>query len=454
MSLHRSCCPCGDCYVGTLCTPCLEPCDDVAQPAETVYISAREWGLHADDVPGAGSGWVIYVGGAWYFFDGTTATCETRASDIDWLISFRADECPDFSIGVDIVVPFVGGFDFSTSWNVYVDIGDIDDPTACVQNAWNNETPGSAPTVISADQPTYHDWDMDVVCVASDPIDMIYGTNTFGGGGGGITDYTLTGGAGMTQCGPPGSGNDFYGYTGSCFTSPTTYPASETYIAADFGANTNDSTTVYGNAALTFTATCTTGTFNIGLESVDADGYCVCIVNETCIIRFIGPVTQFANAFNATFAGAGITCTVNDEDWFLGCKVRAAYVGTAYQASFPFTETSGGATIATFFPFADTVDIDLSDTGYGPLIGVANFNGGTNVVTDAPYSGQICPPGCGGSFLPATTGFTATGSHSTMVSGYVRERYDVSLRPQTWSWSIATSTGDPCEPSSPVWTVT
>ena len=452
MSLHRSCCPCGDCYRGTLCTPCIEPCDGEAQPPETVYISAREWGLHADDVPGSGSGWVIYVGGAWYFFDGSTTTCEGRASDIDWLIAFRADECPDFSIGVDIVVPFSGGFDFSVPWNVAVDIGDIADPTACVQGAWSFEFPGSAPVVLSADQPTYSGWDMDYVCVGVDPVNQMYGSNNFGGGGGGLPFYTLTGGSGMTQCSAP---DDLFGYTGSCFSAPTTYPASETSIAADFGANTNDSTTFYGNAAMTFTATCPTGTFNIGLESVDADGYCVCIVNETCIIRFIGPVTQFAHAFNATFAGAGITCTVNDSDWFLGCKVRAAYVGTAYQASFPFTETSGGATIATFLPFADTVDIDLSDTGYGPLIGVAGFNGGTNVVTDGPYTGQVCPAGCGGTSFPAGTGFTATGTHPSGSGGYVRERYGISLAPSSWTWALSyANPGDPCEPDSMSWTVT
>ncbi len=456
MSLHRSCCPCGDCYRGTLCTPCIEPCDGETQPPETVYISEREWGLHAADVPGSGSGWVIYVGGAWYFFDGSTTTCEGRSSDIDWLIAFRADECPDFSIGVDIVVPFSGGFDFSVPWNVAVDIGDIADPTACVQGAWSADFPGTAPVVISATQPEYHGWDMDIVCVSSDPITMTYGAGGLGGGSC-APDYDLTGGSSMTQCGPPGSGNDVFGYTGECVEAPTTYPASETSIEGCFSANTDDSTTVAGADAITFTATCPTGTFAFEIENVDADGYFVVTINSACVIRFIGPVTQFAHAFNATFAGAGITCTVNDEDWFLGCKVRAAYVGTGDQASFPYTSVTSSTsfTLATFFPFSDTEDVDLSDIGYGPLIGAAGFNGSTNVVTDAPYTGPKCPAGCGGANLPAGTGFTATGTHPSGSGGYVRERYGISLAPSSWTWvTTYANPGDPCEPDSMSWTVT
>jgi len=452
MSLHRSCCPCGDCYVGTLCTPCLEPCDDVAQPAATVHISAREWDLHAADVPGTGTGWVVYVNGAWYFFDGTTATCETRASDIDWLIAFRADECPDFSVGVDIVVPFVGGFDFSQTWNVSVSITDIADPVGCVQEAWNADFPGSAPTVTSATQPEYQGWDMDIVCVASDPVTTIYGSGGLGGGAC-APDYELTGGGGMTQCAAP---YDVFGYTGECIYTPTTYPASETSIEGCFSANTDDSTTVTGTAAITFNATCETGEFGFEIENVDADGYFVVTINSECVIRFIGPVEQFANAFNATFAGTGISCTVNDSNWFLGCKVREAYVGTAYQASFPYTAitSSTSFTLATFAPFTDTEDVDLSDIGYGPLLGSAGFNGACDVVTDAPYSGPICPPGCGGSFLPALTGFSASGTHSSGSGGYVREQYGIDLTPSTWTWATSYSGSDDCEPSGISWEVT
>lgn len=443
MSLHRSCCPCGDCYDGVLCESCLEPCA-ITQPAATVQVSAREWLNNYDDLPGTGSGAVVYVNGAWYFFDGTTSTCSTRAAEVDWTISFKADECPDYAVSLDIVVPFVGGFDFTQTWNVAVDIGDIDDPTTCVQNAWTNDFPGSAPLVLSADQPVYSGWSMDFECSAANPVDMIYGT-------GSNTDYTYVGDGSMTTCAFP---DDFYGYKGTCVEPPVTYPESQTSIEAFFFADdvTPDTPEDFTSDAFKFVQTCPTGTFSIDIENVDADGYFVVTVNTSCVIRFIGPVRAFANAFNATFAGTGVECVVLDDDWFLGCKVREAYVGSIYQASFPFATVS--PTSISLTSLGDEETITVSDYAYDRLHGIAGFNGSSNVVTDAPYSGPICPPGCGGSFLPAQTGFDAYGTHVTGSGNQVRERYGVTLHPSTWTWSRVTSTGDPCEPSSTTWTVT
>lgn len=440
MSLHRSCCPCGDCYDGVLCEPCLSPCVDVAQPAATVQISEREWLNHIDDLPGTGSGAVIFVNGAWYFFDGTTSACSARASTIDWSISYRADDCPDFGVSLNIIVPFTGGFDFTVGWTAFAEIGGITDPLGCVQNAWNNDFPGSAPLVLSAGDPNYVGWSMTAECAASDPVSAIYGTGL-------STDYSYAGDGSLTACSFP---NDFFGHTGTC---NTTEFVSQVSIEAWFFADevTPDTAEDFTAEAFRFVQTCSTGSYGIEIENIDADGYFKITVESTCVIRFIGPVEAFANAFNATFAGTGVECEVLDPNWFLGSKVRAAYVGTAYQASFPYAAVS--PTSFSLTSLGDDQAITVSDVAYDRLHGIASFNGSVEVVTDAPFSGTICAPGCGGTFLPANTGFDAYGTHPSGSGNQVRERYGVTLHPSTWTWNEETTPGDPCEPTSTSWAV-
>ncbi len=95
------CCGSGetDCYCGTLCVGCTEtdpdPC--APDPLPTACVSMAAWATHFDGLPGTGSGALIPINGAVYFFDGTTSPCVDRAvgDEIDWESATKADECPE-----------------------------------------------------------------------------------------------------------------------------------------------------------------------------------------------------------------------------------------------------------------------------------------------------------------------------------------------------------------------
>lgn len=443
MSLHRACCPCGNCYRGTLCESCLAPCD-IEQPSPVAYITAAQWLEHIDDLPGTGSGAVVWVDGAWYYFDGSTVACQSRAEQIDWTISFRADACPDYSVSLDIIVPFSGGFDFRDPWNVSVALSDVVDPIACMQNHWANTFPGDTTVVVSASQPDYQPWFATFTNIGSDPLLSVYGLGV----------YTVVGDGTLTQLAPP---YEFIAYKPGCAQPPLdpSLPTATTSIEAFLFADpVEPSEASFSGEPFKFVQTCPTGSFSVSLTSTDADGYFVCIVNSFCTIRYIGPVSGFVNAFNATFAGTGITAELQDEDWFLGCKVREEYVGSAYQASFPAAGV--GALSGSTTSLGDEIQVVINETAYGRLHGIAGFNASSDVVLEdlgvTTYVGPYCPS----DDLPCGTGFDAYATHPTGVGNYVRERYGVSLMPETWLWN-AQWMGDPTDPCKPIeisWTVT
>lgn len=441
MSLHRSCCPCGDCYEGTLCDSCLAPCADVDQPAATAQISAAQWDLYAADVPGTGTGWVIWVNGAYYFFDGTTTTCSIpRVNSINWDISYRADSCPDFSASVDVVIPFVGGWDFSESSTFAASATGVSNPTACAAFLMIGAS------VTSATAPTFTSWTVGAQSVGPSAVELYYG---------GTFSYTPGGGLVVTEC-----GSDFIGTDG---TFPTCTPPgsgltgfnSTTIIAPELSATAIMDNSQLSACVLRFAQTCSTGTYSVDLETADADGYFTCTVETTCVLRFIGPVSDFVDMFNGVFAGTGITVSALETDWFLGAKVRAPYVGTADQPTFPASDVS-----PTSFGLAglgDTQDVTLAGTVYGILdtdgvsvtdyrqiiCGVQFYGKSTLTLADTTTY-TLCtdcestvadPPLQMGNATSFYAEHATQETGATAGSGLIRERYGVSLAPSAWTWT-------------------
>lgn len=345
-------------------------------------------------------------------------------------------------MSLDIVVPFVGGFDFRIPWNVAVDCGGISDSAACAEANHQYAFPSDTSVVTSATMPEYEPWSVDVTLSTTEPFDNIYGLAD-------VADYSVVGDGSLTQLAPP---YEYFAYKPGCTQSglDPSLPSATTTIAAYLR-----SVVEGGDNALSFrfVQTCPTGSYSVSLESVDADGYFVCIVNSVCTIRYIGPVRGFVNAFNATFAGTGIEAVAVDDDWWLGCKVRAEYVGTAYQNTFPSSVVSASAGSTT--ALGDEIDVTITDTTYSMSNGLSSFNATSDVVIEdggvVTYSGPYCPSG----YVMCGTGFVATASHWS-GGAIVRERYEISLAVPTWSWVAAWGgdPSDPCEPSGLVWTVT
>ena len=412
MTLHRSCCPCDGCYCGTLCTPCLEPCEVVEQPSATACISKREWDNNIDSVTaGSGSGWVIWVNGAYYFFDGTLSSCDTpRASSVDWLISFRADECPDFSLGLDIVVPFIGGWDFSRPYTVTADVESVENPDGCAF-----QTPGTGVT------PVFTGWSHTLQSPGLTAYDEFYGPSE-------ITAY----GGGMVPCVSPNEEIGTFGL-GSCGSNPAE-AVSTTSISGGMSAAVAVGV-LPSDEAFRISFVCDAGSASVEvIDSLDADGYFVFEINGTCQIRFIGPVAQFVNVVRAFTAGSSLTASVLDGNWFLGSKVRPAYVGTVDQPTFPGTGVTPTG-LQTLNTVTTSVDFTVQDIAYDALSASASFNGSYNNGTD------ICAVQCVvSSPAPASAMFTtllSVAAHSSSIgSGRVREMYGIDLHPTTWSWSL------------------
>lgn len=79
-------------------------------------IDGDEWAAESGSVPGSGSGWLIEVGGVWYFFDGSPSPCGSvvRHALIDWETAVRADECPAATgCGRDIVITWTGSVTYT-----------------------------------------------------------------------------------------------------------------------------------------------------------------------------------------------------------------------------------------------------------------------------------------------------------------------------------------------------
>ncbi len=442
MSLHRSCCPCDGCYCGTLCAPCVTNCVDVAQPAATACISKREWEANIDSVTnGTGAGWMIWVDGAYYFFDGTLSTCDVdRGTVIDWLISFKADACIDLS-DITVTVPFSGGWGFDVPFTITSSANDaVVDVLDCAISLLAN------PGITSASEPTFDTHAVELVSAAATALALVYDYND--------PDTSTANVGSMTSC----TGTSLWAYSGAgnCSNGGFTFPVSVSGIGFGYVASGGSALDAVCADTIRFDYACTTGSYLLEIvDNSNVDGYFEFNIGGTCLIKFIGPVAQFVNLFNAITAGSGLSATALDGSWFLGCKVRSAYVGTVDQPTFPYSSSAFGFAASTTLSAGGTTTADMTtcDEQYPPLTGTASFFGKSSITQNPGSPFDTCPDcpfganGLGGAR-------TVNGSHSSAldVDGNVREIYGISLHPASWTWTEDGTTTD-CTPTGVTWTV-
>ena len=410
-----TCCRECECYCGTLCAQCGYSC--VAVDA-TACISKEEYEANVGSLPGTGSGAVISVGGAYYFFDGTTAACTGRinSNSVDWDISFLADACPETDVDpITVTLAFVGGWNYANPFTVNVDATGIADYTGCGDCAGD-----SAPTLVGAG--------ITFTNTSTSGIETYYGnTSNFTG--------AASGGGTMCSTSEDAIEGGTCAYDGA-FKAWANEIAPQLEVTDDGSLNVGE-LSIVNACGVDYDITITH----------DADGYCTFCVDTTCCCKFIGPASHWVTFLNSVYAGSGLTFSiVGSDDWFVGAKVRGDFVGTVDQGSFPHSSFSP-STLTVLASSSSTVTV--SDYEYANIIGAFHMTGETT--SSCPTCGAGSATGCGG-----WGDATATHPSGESSAGHVRERYGVDLAPAEWTWMASGSivAGADCALTGADWTVT